>query len=206
MLSGLSVELRFLGGSGDDGLEPFGLADFDDSAFVEDGETFADNARKKAEYYYELFDRRWPTMGEDSGILVDALEGELGVKTRRWGAGEKATDEAWIAYFMDVMSAVPEGERGAKFVCNACLVGLEGEDLQFEGETRGVITAELETPIAAGIPLSSCFRPEGFEEVYQSLSVEEKNGISHRGKALKELRRAALRSEFFTGWDLGTPE
>lgn len=191
VLDGVGFKLSFLGDfvRGNDG--------FDDSDFVENGETFEENARKKAEYYFgklkgrsgngELF-----VLGEDSGIIVDALDGELGIKTRRWGAGEQASDEEWINYFLERMKDVPQGKRGAEFVCSACLKGINfggGEIFEnFSGKTRGVITDGLEAPLRCGIPLSSCFRPEGFDGVYAALSVEEKNRISHRGKAMSKLR------------------
>lgn len=161
----------------------------DDSDFVEDGETFEENARKKARYYYEKLGGRFEfVLGEDSGIIIDALVGELGLKTRRWGAGEKATDEEWVEYFLKRMESVPENEMGAEFICCACLIS-GGEEKIFKGETDGIITHKLEAPIKAGIPLSSCFKPEGFALVYASLSPQEKNKISHRGKAMIPLKR-----------------
>lgn len=161
----------------------------DDSDFVEDGETFEENARKKARYYYEKLGERFEfVLGEDSGIMIDALEGELGLKTRRWGAGEKASDEEWVEYFLKRMELVPENERGAEFVCCACLIA-NGKEHVFKGETDGVITHKLEAPIMAGIPLSSCFKPDGFALVYAALSPQEKNKISHRGKAMAPLKK-----------------
>jgi non-canonical purine NTP pyrophosphatase (RdgB/HAM1 family) len=175
-------------------LEVLGDLDFDfsflgdlsveDGDFIEDGETFEENAFKKAKYYFDKTGTF--ALGEDSGILVDAFPGELGVKTRRWGAGEHASDEEWIKYFMDRLEGVKE--RGARFVCCACLY--DGKEAKyFKGETRGVITEKMMAEIVPGIPISSCFIPEGMEKVYSNLSVEEKNGISHRGKAMEEMRR-----------------
>lgn len=184
VLGGLDLELVFLGD-----------LEVEDGDFVEDGDTFEENALKKAQYYGEKL--QMFALGEDSGILIDALEGELGVKTRRWGAGENASDEEWIEYFMKRMEG--EEDRGARFVCCACLWdgGVEegamaagdSEAKYFKGETRGVITEELEAEIIPGIPISSCFRPDGQEKVYTNLSVEEKNSVSHRGKAMHELRK-----------------
>ncbi len=159
----------------------------DDSGFLEDGATFRDNAFKKASFFAEQ--TGFLTLAEDSGIIVDALRGELGVKTRRWGAGESATDEEWINYFMNRMEA--EENRSAKFVCAACLYTQKSEEY-FEGETKGEITSSLEYPILAGLPLSSCFRPEGYNNVYAALGTEEKNKISHRGKALIKARNHLL--------------
>ena len=172
MLDGLPVKLIFL--------KDLSVEDGD---FVEHGETFADNAFLKASYYAEK--TGLPTIGEDSGILIDAFPGELGVKTRRWGAGEKASDGEWLEYFMKRMEGI-EG-RGAKFVCNACFVDGGGR-ASYEGGTLGDITLEVEGPILEGIPLSAVFKPRGFEKVYSALTAGEKNSISHRGKALSEMR------------------
>jgi len=161
-----------------------------DDHFEEDGETFEENAKAKAANYHELFGL--PTIGEDSGIIVDALSGELGVKTRRWGAGAGASDEEWIEHFMKVMKDVPSDQRGARFVCCAAFIDGPGELVIFRGETEGIITAELEAPLREGIPLSSCFRPVGCSKVYSALSEEEKNRLSHRGKAFFELKKYLL--------------
>lgn len=151
--------------------------------FEEDGQTHEENALKKASHYYKQTGLL--TLGEDSGIMVDALDGQLGVKTRRWGAGEKASDEEWIKYFLEAMKDVPQFKRTARFICCAALVGEQGSSKIFLGKTNGIITYSLEAPIKAGLPLSSCFRPEGADKVYAALSVEEKNRVSHRGKAIK---------------------
>jgi|GEM_PF-328189 len=202
----------------------------DDRDFVEDGVTHEENARKKAKYYWEKFCEGGEVcarnevcgcegqvavpifdfvLGEDSGIYVDALRDELGVQTRRWGAGDAASDEEWLSYFMKEMKArAPEGSmRGAKFVCNACVVGRTGRvedgvaavsldgrvgagliEEFFEGETLGCITDSVMAPILPGLPLSSVFLPFGFDKVYAALSREEKNRISHRGQAVGKVR------------------
>ncbi len=170
------------------------LADLkiDDRDFVEDGETFIDNAVKKARYYYDK--TRILSLGEDSGILVDALSGELGVKTRRWGAGENSSDSEWLDFFMKRMEG--RENRGAKFVCSACIFGKSenGQEIcrNFFGETVGKISEKIETEILPGIPLSSCFIPDGFNRAYASLSVSEKNAISHRGKAMSGAKKFLL--------------
>ncbi|MFH1533639.1 MAG: non-canonical purine NTP pyrophosphatase [Nitrospirota bacterium] len=169
---GLPFELLFLGNM-----------DVDDRDFVEDGFTFAENARKKAKYFSDKVGML--VLAEDSGILVDALEGELGVRTRRWGAGETASDEEWIEHFMKRMEG--EGNRGARFKCSACLIDGDDEKI-FDGETCGLITEKLMAPLIAGLPLSSCFLPEGCEKVYAALSEDEKNLVSHRGKAIRAVR------------------
>ncbi len=173
MLDGLPVKLIFL--------KDLSVEDGD---FEEHGETFADNAFLKASYYAEK--TGLPTIGEDSGILIDAFPGELGVKTRRWGAGEKASDSEWLEHFMKRMEGV-EG-RGGRFVCNACFVDGGANLASYEGDTLGDITFEVEGPMLEGIPLSAVFKPRGFEKVYSALTAAEKNSISHRGKALHKMR------------------
>lgn len=151
----------------------------------EDADSFEGNAVLKARYYWEKSGLM--TLAEDSGILVDALEGELGIKTRRWGAGEKANDEEWITYFLERMGDVPYQRRGAKFVCCSAIIDDNGTEHLFKGETPGIITQGLEAPIYHGLPLSSCFKPVGLTKVYSALTPEEKNTVSHRGKAMKQV-------------------
>lgn len=172
-LGDLELELLFLGDM-----------DIEDGDFAEDGETFRKNAFLKASYYGEKTGLL--TFGEDSGIFVDALADELGVKTRRWGAGEQASDEEWLEYFLKRMEN--EENRMAEFVCAGVLY--HGGEMRkgFEGKTKGVLSRKILAPIIPGIPLSSCFIPEGAEKAYAALSAEEKNGISHRGKVLAQLR------------------
>ncbi len=162
------------------------LNDFslDDSGFLEDGITFQENARKKAEYYARK--AKMLTLADDSGLLVDALKGELGIKTRRWGAGEKASDKEWLDFFMKRMER--EGNRKATFICCMCLADPRRKILfETEGRTEGEITKTIEAPIKPGIPLSSVFKPQGCSKVHSALSVEEKNRVSHRGKALEKV-------------------
>ncbi len=159
----------------------------------EDGETFAANALLKARYYFKKNqqaggNKKMFVLAEDSGIIVDALAGELGVKTRRWGKGEKASDEEWIEYFLEIMSKVPVQKRTAAFICSAVLIDEQGKEYLAEGKTSGLITQNLEAPIYGGLPLSSCFKPDGFEHVYAALPLAQKNAVSHRGKAIRPFR------------------
>ena len=123
-------------------------------------------------------------MADDSGIFVEALAGELGVKTRRWGVGEAATDEEWLDHFLKRMEK--ENNRSAHFICAAAYCGPRGE-LVFMGDTRGMLTHSPQVPVKPGIPLSSVFMPEGYDKVYAALAPHEKNSLSHRGKAFAQL-------------------
>lgn len=149
----------------------------------ENGATYKENARIKAEYFFEK--TNIPTIGEDSGIVVEALQDQLGIHTRRWGAGQNATDQQWIDHFLDVMRNYPE-QRSAKFISH--MYYIDGKSHKHVvGETLGTITDALEAPLYQGLPLSSCFKPDGSPKVYSALTENEKNRISHRGKAGRQM-------------------
>lgn len=148
----------------------------------ENGTTHEENARLKTDFFYQK--TGYLTLGEDSGLEVEALQGELGLHTRRFGAGEKASDEEWLRVFLERMREMPASKREAKFVCVMVLKKpSEGKEFVFEGEARGHIVLEPEAPILPGLPLSSVFKPDGFDRVYAALTHDEKNQISHRGLA-----------------------
>ncbi len=114
------------------------------------GATHEENALLKARHFFEK--TGWMTLGEDSGLEVDALKGELGLHTRRWGAGSEASDEAWLDYFLKRMAEFPAAQRTARFVCLAALVmsrvdgnGAMDEKI-FYGAARGVIVLKPEAP------------------------------------------------------------
>jgi XTP/dITP diphosphohydrolase len=148
----------------------------------EAGDTYEHNAILKAEHFGRL--ANLPTIADDSGIRVDALAGELGVKTRRWGAGEKANDEEWLGYFLKRMSK--EKNRRAEFISVIALYQPGRVTLTFRGECLGQILPEPQVALEPGIPLSSVFLPDGKDKVFSALSKNEKNSISHRGKAIKK--------------------
>lgn len=171
-LSGLPVRIRKP--------DEFGIGE----APHEHGTTYRDNAIIKATYYHER--AGIPTLADDSGIVVDALKDELGVQTRRWGAGAEATDEEWIQFFLKRMTK--ESNKRAQFVCALAYVGPDGEMRTFEGTCSGVITESLEASYLPGLPISACFKPDGFSSVYSAMSIEQKNSTSHRGRALASFR------------------
>ncbi len=171
-------------------IELLSLADLGITDDIEErGATHEENAILKAQYFYKK--THLPTLGEDSGIYVDAFPGELGVQTRRWEGLHKATDAEWIEYFLKKMEPLPPEKRGAGFECHAALILDENSyenPFLFHGETRGIITRSLEAPLKQGIPISSCFIPQGAVKVYAALTPAEKNRISHRGKAMHAVK------------------
>ncbi len=152
----------------------------------ETGQSYRDNALIKAKFYATA--SGLPTLGEDSGIVVDVLASQLGVHTRRWGAGPQASDQEWLDYFMQVMSQYSDpADRTARFISHMTLI-VDNQEHHFYGETNGQITHEVEAPLYPGLPLSSVFKPDGFEQVYTALGEDQKNQISHRGKAIAQVK------------------
>ncbi|MFC3491854.1 RdgB/HAM1 family non-canonical purine NTP pyrophosphatase [Glycomyces rhizosphaerae] len=124
------------------------------------------------------------TIADDSGLAVDALNGMPGVLSARW-AGSAKDDAANNALLLDQLADVPDGLRGAKFVCAAAIVWPDGRELVVHGEMHGAIGREPKG--ANGFGYDPLFTPDGFDRTSAELSAEEKNAISHRGKAFREL-------------------
>lgn len=149
----------------------------------ETGDTFAANAMEKARFYFER--TQLPTVADDSGIIVEALKDELGIHTRRWGAGPLASDSEWIEHFLKRMEE--ERNKRAAFVCALAYIDPLGVPYTFEGRCEGIITPTLEAEYLPGLPISACFKPDGHERVFSALTVEQKNSTSHRGRASQKL-------------------
>ena len=170
---------------GDLDIEVLPQSDFGVSDAEETGTTFVENALIKARHAMEA--TGLPAIADDSGIVVDALDGRPGVYSARY-AGPDATDADNNALLLKELEGVPRSERGAAFHCVACFVrpGDEGSVVA-EGEWRGSILSEPRGKGGFGydplflVPELGCSSAE--------LSAEEKNRRSHRGKALRELAR-----------------
>lgn len=175
---------------------PFKFVSLNDEKITEDveedGDSFEANAIIKAEFFSRL--TGLPAIADDSGIHVDALNGELGIKTRRWGAGAEATDEEWLNHFLDRMAT--EKNRRAEFVACVAFAHMGEQTVTFRGECIGQILDSPKTEIEHGIPLSSVFLPEGKDKVYSAMTKNEKNEISHRGIAIKKCYKHLLNYNF----------
>ena len=150
----------------------------------ETGGTFTENAFLKARHAARQ--SGLPAIADDSGLVVDALDGRPGVHSARF-AGTGATDEQNIARLLEELLGVPERERRAHFHCTAVLVAPGGEfaPIIAEGDWPGLI---LPAPAGTGgfgyDPVF--FDPESGKAAAQ-MSAQEKNAVSHRGKALRRL-------------------
>jgi len=150
----------------------------------EDGETFLDNARKKARAVAAKIGN-W-VLADDSGLVVEALNGEPGVKSARY-AGRQGDHAANNKKLLEAMKAVPDGKRRAYFTCTMVLVASDGCEWNVEEKCEGVIGRELAGTQGFGFdPLF--FIPEKGKTMAE-LPLEEKNKISHRGKALRHMKR-----------------
>lgn len=154
----------------------------------ETGMSYQENALQKALHAFEY--TKIPSLAEDSGIQVEVLKNELGVKTRRWGAGENATDEEWISFFLNRMKN--ESNRKACFFASACFVqSLENISI-CSGTMHGTLLKKSLAPLPNGIPLSAYFVPDGYSFPISQISCEEKKKISHRGKAFMNIKKVLL--------------
>jgi len=157
------------------------LADFPPiPEIIEDGSTFAENAKIKAKTVYNHF--KIPTLADDSGLSVDQLNGEPGVFSARY-AGENATDEENNKLLLERLFHLPEPHI-AKYVCSA--VFYDGENfISAEDMMKGKIIHEPRGK--NGFGYDPLFITEGFSVTNGELSLDEKNRISHRAKAFNRL-------------------
>lgn len=153
---------------------------------VEDAETFAGNARKKASET-ALSLGLW-TLADDSGLAVDALAGAPGVYSARF-AGTHGDDEANNRLVLERMAAVPDDRRGAAFVCALALADPTGTvRLEAEGTCRGRLTREPRGP--GGFGYDPLFLIPEYHRTFGELSPLVKAQLSHRSRAFARLRPA----------------
>lgn len=147
----------------------------------ETGETFLENALLKAKVLTEKYSL--PAIADDSGLEVEALEGNPGVRSARY-AGEPQNDQNNIAKLLENLKE--SANKKARFVTVAVFYKPDGSYIKAEGEVRGkIINAPRGT---GGFGYDPVFVPEGYDRTMAELSLEEKNSISHRGKAFRMLR------------------
>jgi XTP/dITP diphosphohydrolase len=146
----------------------------------ETGTTFEDNARIKA--MSGMIETGLPTVADDSGLMVDALHGAPGVFSARY-AGENATDKDRIDKLLYEMRDVPAGARSARFVCEICCVFPDGNIINAHGECEGDIAFEPKG--TGGFGYDPVFIEKTTGKSFAILAGEEKDRLSHRGKALE---------------------
>ena len=145
----------------------------------EDGETFDDNAYKKALFTAKILGL--PAMADDSGLVVKALDGAPGVHSARY-AGESASDEDNIKKLLQEMAG--KTDRAAAFECVLSIAVPSGPALTYEGRCEGEITNEIRGK--DGFGYDPVFYSADLNKTFAEASMEEKNQVSHRGRALAE--------------------
>lgn len=156
--------------------------DFEVPPPVEDGVTFGQNALIKARAVCAA--TGLPAIADDSGISVDVMGGAPGIFSALW-SGEHGADEANVRLLLAQLVDIADEHRGAAFVCAAALVTPDGREVVCVGRMLGRIA---HSPAGAGgFGYDPIFIPEGYEVTAAQLSGEQKNAISHRGRAFTAL-------------------
>ena len=167
------------------------MTQFDVPSPVEDAATFQGNAAIKARAVADA--TGLPALADDSGLSVDAMNGAPGIFSARW-AGAHGDDAANLNLLLDQIADLRDADRGAQFVCAAALALPGGAIEAAEGVVRGTLIREPRG--TGGFGYDPAFVPDGFEVTSAELTAEQKNAISHRGRALAALApaiRKALR-------------
>ena len=154
-----------------------------DPDIVEDGSTFEENALIKARTVHELAGNAY-VMADDSGLCIDALDGAPGIYSARF-CGENSTYPEKFAKIFEMLKDVPEEKRTAKFVCSIAVVRPDGSEFTVRGEVCGVLH---EKPMGdGGFGYDPIFYVPEFGMTTAQMTKEQKNSISHRGKASRAM-------------------
>jgi len=161
-----------------------GLAGFPDCPQAEEtGQTFDDNAMIKASqaaYYSGLW-----ALADDSGLVIDALDGRPGIFSARFAGPEADYRDNWRKV-LELMKNIPDEKRTARFVCVMCLVGNNNRAFFTRGEIEGTITTEPRGN--NGFGYDPIFLPAELDKTFAEMNAVEKNAISHRALALKKMK------------------
>jgi len=152
----------------------------------ETGSTYLENALLKGRAVVETLGV--PVVADDSGIEVDALGGAPGPRSARY-AGENPTDEQNLKALISAVGGIPKGGRTARYRCVAAMCWPNGTEVHADGTVEGVLITKPRGD--GGFGYDPIFVPEGWDETMAELSAEQKDRISHRGRAFRELRQLA---------------
>jgi XTP/dITP diphosphohydrolase len=150
----------------------------------ETGSTFMDNAEIKAREIYKIANGDM-VLADDSGLAVESLNGDPGVFSARFAGvhGDTKANNEKLLYLLD---GAQENLRKAKFICAMVLIVDEDKILKVQGEVEGVITAEFKGE--EGFGYDPLFFVKEYNKTFAQMSAEDKNAISHRGRALDKLK------------------
>ncbi len=147
---------------------------------IEDGGTLEENAIKKATFVNKKINGEYWSMADDTGLYINALNGEPGIKAARW-AGETASTEEITNYTLEKLK--DSIDRSAYFKTAAVLISPEGKEYIFTGDVFGKLLDSPRGEPQPKMPYSCIFIPDGHDKVWAEMETNEENAISHRGKA-----------------------
>ncbi len=150
----------------------------------ETGTTFLENAYLKANAAYQK--TGMPAVADDSGICVDALGGRPGIFSARYSPENCVTDEDRTAKILEELQGVPDDQRGAHYTCAICCILPDGSKIEIEEICEGKIGYEFIGDGGFGYDPIFYYGDKTFAQI----SGEEKDKVSHRGKALRKLQEA----------------
>ena len=176
-------------------LDDIGLEWRDEEEALEPFDTFEENAGSKAEYFHAR--TGLPTVADDSGLEVDALGGAPGVRSKRFAPVEGLTghklDQANNNYLVERLGALELEKRTGQYVCVAALLGFASQMIVTRGEARGLILTEPRGD--AGFGYDPYFFEPDLDMTFAELHPDQKNELSHRGKAFRALASILERME-----------
>ena len=168
-------------------LDDIGLEWRDEEEALEPFDTFEENARSKAEYFHAR--TGLPTVADDSGLEVDALGGAPGVRSKRFAPVEGLTGQTLAQannnYLVERLGALELEKRTGQYVCVAALLGFTSQMIVTRGEAKGLILAEPRGD--GGFGYDPYFFEPNLEMTFAELHPDQKNELSHRGKAFRAL-------------------
>ncbi|OHD65746.1 MAG: non-canonical purine NTP pyrophosphatase, RdgB/HAM1 family [Spirochaetes bacterium RBG_13_51_14] len=171
------------------GLELVPLSDFPDAPeVIENGKTFKENAHRKAREAARF--TGLPAMADDSGLVVDALGGRPGVRSARYGQ-LSAADADRNRMILDELRDVPADRRTTRFVCVISIQFPDGGGYFAEGACEGIIAESMRG--SHGFGYDPIFYLPDVKKTMAELTMEEKNRISHRAKALDAMRKILIK-------------
>jgi XTP/dITP diphosphohydrolase len=170
-------------------LRSLGDVGLDSRDLPEPFDTFDGNARHKAQTY--AAESGLMALADDSGLVIDALDGRPGVYSARY-AGDGATDRQRYEKVLDELRGVPDAERTARFVCVVAIASPDGAIIMGRGAVEGQI-AHMPGKGEFGFGYDPIFVPAGYDAALGDLPKDEKNRISHRGRAVVDVLPALRR-------------
>lgn len=169
-------------------LQPASLSDLHITDDVEeDGKTFEENSQKKALFFSKL--TGLPAIGDDGGLEIDALNGEPGVRSKRW-LGHEATDEELLAHLEKVTKTLPDENRNVQMRLVLTLALPDGKMWSAEGKVRGIIAKKPKMNLLRGFPFRAYFYLPEIEKYYHEgdLTSSERTMYNHRFVAVETLK------------------